>query len=211
MTRASRHRVDRSREGRVAVAREPSDQELMTSLQRRDHQALALLYDRHARSVYSLALHILRDRAAAEDVTQEVFLQLWREPQRYLEERGPLGPWLLRVTRNRAIDLLRRSSRERWPARPDARGADLHVPDPSPGPDEHVWSVALATRVHEALGELSDAQRQVIELAYFRGLTQREMADALGLPLGTVKTRVRTALRRLAEILTRDGVWSDVS
>ena len=192
------------------MAREPSDQELMAGLQQRDHQALALLYDRYARSVYSLALHILRDQAAAEDVTQEVFLQLWRQPERYVQERGPLGPWLLRVTRNRAIDLLRRSSRERRPAHPDARAADLHIPDPSPGPDEHAWSATLATRVQAALGELSDAQRQVIELAYFRGLTQREMADVLGLPLGTVKTRVRTALRRLAEILMRDGVWTDV-
>ncbi|MCM8750604.1 sigma-70 family RNA polymerase sigma factor [Thermomicrobiaceae bacterium CFH 74404] len=192
------------------MTREPSDQELMAGLQQRDHQALALLYDRYARSVYSLALHILRDQAAAEDVTQEVFLQLWRQPERYAHERGPLGPWLLRVTRNRAIDLLRRSGRERRPPYADARGVDFHLADPSPGPDEHAWSSTVATRVQAALGELSDTQRQVIELAYFRGLTQREMADVLGLPLGTVKTRVRTALRRLAEILTRDGVWTDV-
>jgi RNA polymerase sigma-70 factor (ECF subfamily) len=192
------------------VAHEPSDQELMARLHQHDHQALALLYDRHARSVYSLALYILRDRAAAEDVTQDVFLQLWRDPRHYLEERGPLGPWLLRITRNRAIDFLRRRDRQRRPRETDWQPLDPQLSDQSPGLEDQVWSLALARRVHEALRELTDAQRQVIELAYFRGMTHREMADMLGVPLGTVKTRVRTALRRLAEILTRDGVWSDV-
>lgn len=197
-------------EGAGTVARLPSDEELIAGLRARDHQALAALYDRYARSVYSLALHVLRDRAAAEDVTQDVFLQLWREPERYERERGPLGPWLLRIARNRAIDVLRRRTRERRPLLQDGSTEGVFLADQSPGPDEHAWSATLALRVRAALGELSDAQRQVIELAYFRGLTQREMADELGLPLGTVKTRVRTALRRLAEILTKDGIWTDV-
>jgi len=193
------------------VAHEPSDQELIARLYWHDHQALALLYDRHARSVYSLALYILRDRAAAEDVTQDVFLQLWRDPRQYQEERGQLGPWLLRITRNRAIDLLRRHDRQGRSRETDWPPLEPQLSDQAPELEEQVWSIALVQRLHEALSELNDAQRQVIELAYFRGMTQREMAEALGLPLGTVKTRVRSALRRLAEILTRDGVWSDVS
>jgi RNA polymerase sigma-70 factor (ECF subfamily) len=194
------------------VATEATDQELIELIRRdRDQQAMAALYDRYARSVYSLALYVLREQKAAEDVTQDVFLTFWQRPSTYVDERGAFGPWILRVTRNRAIDLIRRRSREKFTDDDDDQATSFveRIVDPDPEPGEIVWSQTLARRVRVAVAELNDAQRQVIELAYFRGMTQSEMADHLGIPLGTIKTRVRTALRRLSEIMAEAEVWTD--
>lgn len=195
------------------MAVEPSDQELIELVrQQQDQQAMAALYDRYARPVYSLALHILHEQRAAEDVVQDVFLTFWQRPSTYVDERGAFGPWILRVTRNRSIDLLRRRSRERFADDNDDRGTTFEerIVDPEPEPSDQVWSRTVAVGVRLALRELSEPQRQVIELAYFRGMTQSEMAVHLGIPLGTIKTRVRTALRRLAEVMTEAEVWSDI-
>ncbi|MDI3340724.1 MAG: sigma-70 family RNA polymerase sigma factor [Sphaerobacter sp.] len=188
----------------------PSDQELIQRVRERDHEALALLYDRYAPAVYSLALHMLRERRAAEDVVQDAFLTVWQQPASYVSERGAFGPWILRVARNRAIDLLRRGSRER--VHDDERGTPFEerIVDPDPDPSEQLWTHAVAEKVGAALRELSPAQREVVELAYFRGMTQSQMAAYLGVPLGTIKTRVRTALRRLAHILEEAEVWTDI-
>ncbi|MCS7257442.1 MAG: sigma-70 family RNA polymerase sigma factor [Thermomicrobium sp.] len=183
-----------------------SDSELVARIRQRDRSALAALYDRYARSVYSLVLSIVRDRSVAEDIVQELFVQLWQYPDLYDAGRGAFAPWFLRMARNRAIDALRRRQRDR---RLQERLSRVEWWDPD-DPDEWTMLGEEATRVRQALAELESEQRQVLELAYFGGLTQREIAERLGIPLGTVKTRVRTALRRLADVLAGEREpWTD--
>lgn len=189
---------------------ELSDLELIERVRARDHEAMAVLYDRYSRAVYSLALHVLHEQRAAEDIVQEAFLTFWQRPMSYIPERGAFGPWILRVARNRAIDLLRRGSREYTNNDDHTFTFEQLIVDPEPEPGDQIWSRTVAERVREALSELSCPQRQVIELAYFRGMTQTEMAAYLDTPLGTIKTRVRTALSRLARIMSEEEVWSDV-
>jgi RNA polymerase sigma-70 factor (ECF subfamily) len=172
---------------------------------------MAALYDRYSRPVYSLAFHVLREPRAAEDVVQDVFLGFWQRPFTYVDARGTFGPWILRVTRNRSIDVLRKRSRERSPG--DDEYASLfeeRIIDPEPEPGDQVWTQTVASQVRTAMLELNAGQRQVIELAYFYGMTQSEMAEHLDIPLGTIKTRVRTALRRLSEIMSEANAWTDV-
>ncbi|CCF83849.1 sigma-70 family RNA polymerase sigma factor [Nitrolancea hollandica] len=187
-----------------------SDQELIERVRARDHEAMAMLYDRYSRAVYSLALHVLREQRAAEDIVQDVFLTFWQRPTTYIPERGAFGPWILRVARNRAIDLLRRGSREHTKDGDREFSLEQQIVDPEPEPDDLVWHRAVAERVREAITELTGPQRQVIELAYFGGMTQSEIAAYLDTPLGTIKTRVRTALSRLAKIMAEEEVWTDV-
>jgi RNA polymerase sigma-70 factor, ECF subfamily len=194
----------------VNVAAGPTDWELIERVRRRDQAAMAALYDRYARSVYSVALRVVREPRAAEDVLQDAFLTFWQRPDAYQPERGAFGPWLLRVARNRGIDVLRRRSRERFEPDAAAVGFVERLVDPDPEPGDQVWAESVAVRVRAALAGLTPAQREVIELAYFSGLTQSEMAARLEIPLGTVKTRVRTALRRLAEILEAAEAWTDL-
>lgn len=193
------------------MATDRSDQELIEQIRHdRDQQAMAALYDRYSRPVYSLAYHMLRDPRGAEDVVQDVFLGFWQRPFTYIEARGTFGPWILRVTRNRSIDVIRKRSRERSPGSDEAAALfEERIIDPEPEPSEQVWTQAVAHQVRIAMHQLNDAQQQVIELAYFRGMTQSEMAEHLGIPLGTIKTRVRTALRRLSEIMTDAEAWTD--
>lgn len=175
------------------------DAALMVRLCSTDGSALAELYDRHAAMVYSIGLKFLRDPGRAEDLTHDVFLVIWEHPDRYRAEIGPFAPWFYRVARNRAIDVLRRARRETQPG--DAAVFELNVPDTDADPGELAWMRIESARVRAALLTLPASQRRVIELAYFGGLTQREMAEHLNEPLGTIKTRVRTGLMRLRELL----------
>ena len=163
--------------------------------------ALAAVYDRHIRSVFSLAIRILENQSDAEDVVQEVFAQAWAQAARYNEERASVAGWLLMITRSRAID--RRRSREARPDRaPSARDdATLTLPDPAPGQHYRVESAEAASALRDALGGLPLLQRTAIELAYYEGLTQSQIAQRLEQPLGTVKTRIRTGLLKLREAL----------
>lgn len=164
-----------------------------------DATGLAALYDAHARLIYSLALRILRDASEAEDVVQEVFLQAWRQASRYDPSRGAVAAWLLMLARSRAIDRLR--ARRAPPATADATHASTEAADPGPALD---WQVLSAEQVHlvrAAIDELPVLQRVAIELAYFEGCTQSEIAERLEQPLGTVKTRIRLALAKLRETL----------
>jgi RNA polymerase sigma-70 factor (ECF subfamily) len=167
-----------------------------------DETALAALYDRHSRAVYSLALRVLADQADAEDVLQEVFAQAWRQAGRYDSRRGPVAAWLLNMARTRAIDRLRarRARPDTHATSPEEAHLDLSMPAVDPG--DALAAARDAERVRSALGELPVLQRLAIELAYFEGLTQSEIAERLEQPLGTVKTRIRLGLMKLRDVLS---------
>ena len=183
----------------LVAAISEGDSELVKRLQKRDPQALGELYDRYGRMAYALILRIVRDAATAEDLVQETFLRIWNRVHGFDGDRGALGGWLLAVARNRAIDYLRsKSGRMR-----DA--LELNENDhPSLYADleQDVLNSDRARRLRKALEKLNPNQRNVIELAYFEGLSQTEMAERTGQPLGTVKTWVRTALKLLREELS---------
>ncbi len=175
------------------------DIDLMRRVRERDEDALAALYDRYAAQVNGLAKSILRDPALSEEAAHDVFLRLWQYPEAYDPGRGAFGGWLLRVTRNRAIDLLRR--RHETPTGDQADHPLFRVPDPAPTPEEQALTHLRRQEVHLALAELAPDQRQLLELAYLTGLSQRQIAERLERPLGTVKSQIRSAMRRLADRL----------
>jgi RNA polymerase sigma-70 factor (ECF subfamily) len=170
-----------------------TDSELLTRVAERDRVAFELLYQRYVRSIFGLALRRLRDRQRAEDAVQETFTAVWRSAASYRPERGPAAPWLYAIARNAIVDRMR--ARHEPPAEvPDLASAE-------PGPSDEAESSYVAWRVHRALEELPDKEREVVELAYWSGLSQSEVAEFLHIPLGTVKTRTRSALSRLAGVL----------
>jgi RNA polymerase sigma-70 factor, ECF subfamily len=171
----------------------PTDGDLISRVARRDANAFELLYHRYARPVFGLALRRLGDRMRAEDAVQETFAAVWRSARTYRPERGAGAPWLYTVARNAIVD--RSRSRHEPPAEvPETAAAE-------PGPAERAEASYIAWRVHRALEELAPNERDVIELAYYGELSQSEIADFLGIPLGTVKTRTRAGLGRLADLL----------
>ena len=168
-----------------------------------DSSALAALYDRHARAIYSLALRILADAAEAEDVVQDVFTQAWRQATRYDPARAPVAGWLMIMTRARSLDRLRRrrariATTEMDPAAP-------HPKDPDVDQETLAITAEQADRLRGALEVLPDSQRTAIELAYYEGLSQSDIAARLQQPLGTVKTRIRTGLLKLRDALGGRG------
>lgn len=175
-----------------------SDEELLRRIARRDPAALASLYDRYAPLVYGLARRIVRDEGQAEDLVQEVFLRVWNRPQVYDQGRGSFRAWLLSVAHHLAVDLIRRRRRE---VTYQEKLADSFDP---PDPFEKVISQVDGAKVRSLLDRLPPEQRQVVVLAYFEGLTQREIAERLGEPLGTVKTRLRLGIMKL-RALYEDG------
>jgi len=176
-----------------------ADQAALARMARGEGDAVAELYDRHARPIYSLAIRILGDATEAEDVVQEVFAQAWRQASRYSASRGAVAAWLLTLARSRAIDRLR-ARRARPGGLSDDRMA-TQLPDSGPPADSQVLSSEHVARVRAALDELPLLQRAAIELAYFEGLTHAEIADRLEQPLGTVKTRIRLAMLKLRDVL----------
>src|SRR5215216_4374204 len=162
--------------------------------------ALSKLYDRYSRTVFGVGLKILGDRSLAEELVQEVFLKVWRSSDTFDPSRGSFSTWLYRVTRNCALDLHRKRA-YRVHAISDGDPHIAAAPDSSPGPQEIVDDSLLSWRVSRALEELDAAHREVIELAYFGGLSQREISERTGVPLGTVKTRTASAFRRLRQEL----------
>jgi RNA polymerase sigma-70 factor, ECF subfamily len=184
---------DETREGN-----DPSDEQVLEAVGRGDHDALGVLYDRFGPLAYGLAFRILRDRALAEDAVQEAFLAVWRSADAYKRERAKPSTWILTVVHRRAVDLVRREERR--------RGEPLEAaPEPTSGPaDEDVTLRTRRAAVQAALTELPDDQRQALELAYYGGLTQSELAERLGVPLGTVKSRMFAGLGRLRELLATE-------
>src|SRR5262245_23726756 len=182
-------------------ASDTADRECLRRLAAGDESGAAGLYDRHARSVYSLVLRILGDEGDAEDVVQEVFAQAWRQASRYDPSRGAVAAWLLMMARTRAIDRIRaRRSRPEGQALEDDQAVALL---PASGPDAatELLDAEQVRRVQRALGDLPLLQRVAIELAYYEGLSQREIADRLEQPLGTIKTRIRLGLLKLRDAL----------
>jgi len=173
-----------------------SDGDLIQRAADGDRGAFEQLYQRYARPVFGLALRRLGDRGRAEDAVQETFASIWRSAASYRPERGPGAPWLYAVARNAIVDRAR--SRTEIPAEiPDEPSHDA-------GPADRAEQNWVAWQVHRALEELPEREREVISLAYWSGLSQSEVAEFLGIPLGTVKTRTRAALMRLSEILDEE-------
>ena len=178
-----------------------SDEALVALAARSEQSALAELYDRFGRPAYGLALRILRDESLAEDAVQEAFLTLWRTAARFVPERGKASTWILTLVHRRAVDLVRREERRRADAleqAPEQVSRDTV--------DEEAWLRLQRERVQDALRKLPDQQREAIELAYYGGFTQSELAERLGQPLGTIKSRMFMGLARLRELLGEPGL-----
>jgi RNA polymerase sigma-70 factor (ECF subfamily) len=186
-----------------------SDEALVALAARSEQSALAELYDRFGRPAYGLALRILRDEALAEDAVQEGFLTLWRTAARFVPERGKASTWILTLVHRRAVDIVRREERRRADALEQA--PELHAHG---AVDEEAWLRLQRERVQDALRKLPDQQREAIELAYYGGFTQSELAERLGQPLGTIKSRMFGGLARLRELLGEPGMemsWTSTS
>ena len=166
-----------------------------------DETALGALYDRWVRSLYSLVLHLLRDPDEAEDVVEETFWQAWRKAGSYEPSRGAVSTWLLTIGRRKALDRLRARKRSREDLLDSDRAFD-DLPSRSPDPSVDAEGSDLKEKVKAALRALPNEQREVLELGYFSGMSQTEIAEATGQPLGTVKTRMRLALQKLREPLS---------
>ena len=177
-------------------AREPTDEQVLEAVGRGDDDALGELYDRFGRLAFRLAFRILRDRALAEDAVQEAFLAVWRSADAYKRERAKPSTWILTVVHRRAVDIVRREQ--------SRRSEPLEVaPEPAVGAaDDDAVLRDRRAAVQAALTELPGDQRQALELAYYGGLTQSELAERLGVPLGTVKSRMFAGLGRLRELLS---------
>lgn len=186
------------------VLRFKDEADLARRLKERDPQAMADLYERYGRVAYSLIFRIVRNGAVAEDLVQETFLRVWNRVQSFDQERGALGPWVLTVARNRAIDYVRSID-----GRMTAGALELdRIETPSLFCDfsDGALSLDRSRRLKGAFEKLNDNQRKVIELAYFEGLSQTEMAERMKQPLGTVKTWVRSALKVLRDELAEAAI-----
>ena len=166
-----------------------------------DETALGALYDRWVRALYSLVVHLLKDPDEAEDVVEETFWQAWKKASSYEPSKGAVSTWLLTIGRRKALDRIRARNRHKEdPIGRDQSFADL--PSTANDPAQDIEGKELREQVRAALRELPDEQREVLELGYFKGLSQSEIAEATGQPLGTVKTRMRLAMQKLREPLS---------
>lgn len=179
-----------------------SDASLVTAIGRFHPEALAEAYRRHSGAVHGLARRILQDPALAEETTQEIFLRLWDRPEKYDPDRGSLRSFLLAHAHGRSVDLIRAESSRRTRQDNQAR----LTAEAGPSLEDEVWEMALAEHVRAALTSLTDSERQAIELAYFGGHTYRDVAQLLGEPEGTIKSRIRSGLKRLRGTLAAAGV-----
>jgi RNA polymerase sigma-70 factor (ECF subfamily) len=187
--------MNRSNDGSVVgtLNAPEEDAELLTRIQHSDDRAMAVLFDRYSKIVYSVSLRVLRDTAAAEDVMQEIFMQIWRNPNSFVAAKGSLGGWLSVVARNRSIDTLRRK-------RPSEQVEELNLASLCNLADEAERNLMME-KARAAVILLPLEQRKTLEMAFFDGLTHSEIAEMTGDPLGTVKTRIRSALLTLRKAL----------
>ena len=186
------------------------DEELMERLYFRDLQAFRALYQRYGNLVYSASLRVVRDTQIAEDMVQEIFLRIWRKPDAYVAQRGRFVTWLTSVTRNRAVDEVRSRNRRfrHETASPEEQEREFAAPDSN----DPALTAELSDQrrlILAAMSGIPSEQREVIELAYFGGLTQQEIAERLSQPLGTVKTRIRLGMQKLRSALTPELKWEE--
>lgn len=184
-----------------APAHQPNtDASLLRAIQQRNEDALAELYDRYAAMLYTFALRICGERGQAEEVLQDVFSTVWRAADLWDPDRGSVQAWLVTMTRHKAIDAMR--------ANPKGRPLPLvfDVASDEEGPAERAEAQAIKLEVRAAVEQLPPAYREVLEAAYFSGLSQRQISERLGLPYGTVKSRIRLAIQRLARLLRARGL-----
>jgi RNA polymerase sigma factor (sigma-70 family) len=184
-----------------------SDEALVALAARADDGALAELYDRFGHVAYGLAHRIVRDPALAEDAVQEAFLTVWRSASRFVPERAKARTWILTLVHRRAVDVVRREQPRR------AEPIELAPPASADVTEDEAWLRLQRARVQDALRRLPDQQREALELAYYGGFTQSELAERLGEPLGTIKSRMFAGLARLRELLADTGTeeerWSE--
>jgi len=184
-----------------------SDEALVALVARGDESALGELYDRMGRIAYGLAVRVLRDDRLAEDAVQEAFLAVWRSAAGFRAERAKASTWILTLVHRRAVDLVRREERRRTEPLDEETSRLQDAPEPT---DEAVWLRFERERVQAALKQLPDVQREALELAYYGGFSQSQLAERLGVPLGTIKSRMFAGLARLREILdesSKEGSW----
>lgn len=174
---------------------DPSDVDLIHRIARGDDEALVELYGRHGRAVFSLSYYIIHDRALAEEITQDVFIAIWQKASQYNAARGRLDAWLLQITRNLSIDYLR------YERRRNANPLSLDDVEPQAAPGNGPVAEFQKRELAGLLQHLPPEQAQVIELSYFQGYTHSEIAARLGLPVGTIKSRILLGLRKLKEML----------
>jgi RNA polymerase sigma-70 factor (ECF subfamily) len=181
--------------------RELSDRELMESIVRKDADAFSILYDRHAAKLFGLAIQIVKDRALAEDILQDIFLSLWKNAGQFDPGKGNPLTWLMVLCRNRCIDKLRvRSKKAGRTNQLSEKEAQQAMSSKADNPAEYAIQNETHAIIKDALQQLPAEQRTLIELAYFSGFTQSEIAETSGLPLGTVKTRIRLGMQKLKSI-----------
>jgi RNA polymerase sigma-70 factor, ECF subfamily len=179
-----------------------SDHGLLALVARGDREAYARLYDSYAAPAYSLALRIVRDRDLAADVVQDAFLTIWNQASTFDASRGQPSTWILTVTHHKAVDIVRREQRRRAEAIDDVHEtADTAAPV-----EEQAWQAVAREQVRAAMSKLPDPQREVLELAYFAGYTQSQLAERLAVPIGTVKSRTFAAMNALRDLLAASGM-----
>jgi RNA polymerase sigma-70 factor (ECF subfamily) len=179
-----------------------SDHGLLALVARGDRDAFARLYDLYAGPAYSLALRVVRDRDLAADVVQEAFLAIWNQASKFDSSRGQPSTWILTVTHHKAVDTVRREERRRADAIEEARD----IPDASLPVEDQAWQGVEREQVRAAMSKLPDPHREVLELAYFAGYTQSQLAERLAVPIGTVKSRTFAAMNALRELLAASGM-----
>lgn len=187
-----------------------ADDQLVLRIARGDAAALEALYDRYVRQCFGLALRMVSEPGLAEEVVQEVFLKLWSRPDSYSSHKGAFVSWLLSLVHHRCVDELRKRSRTEVALDNEQPLSVINTkPDPQPDPSEQVWVLEQQRVVRQALVQLPENQRQVLELAYFGGLSQSQIAERLSQPLGTVKTRMRMGLQNLRQLLESHKILRD--
>jgi len=181
----------------VRAQKRAEDAALLARIVDKDERAVEALYARYSGPLYSLAYQVTGAERFAQDVVQEVFVALWRDASRFDPARGNVAPWLFSLARHKAIDLVRREAN----VRKRTADVDLELHEADDDVDHEAWMRVRRDRVREAIEELTPVQREALELAFFSGLTHVEVSERLGIPLGTAKTRIRSALLRLRDIL----------
>ncbi len=181
----------------VQAQRRAEDAALLARIVDKDERAVEALYARYSGPLYSLAYQVTHAERFAQDVVQEVFVALWRDASRFDPARGAVAPWLFSLARHKAIDLVRREAN----VRKHTADVDLELREADDDVDHETWLRIRRERVHVAIEELTPVQREALELAFFQGLTHVEVSERLGIPLGTAKTRIRSALLRLRDVL----------